>query len=256
MIKYDDYKRNHVILPSREKELDRFLNSKFKGVNHKSKNGISSNSEDALTWSCFDIISQLPDSKKIVALDEILEHSFCGNDMKQEMPFSFSNEVNIKIEVGKIYKGHFTKEETEVDGSIETSNKIIFFEAKLYSSISLKDDSKEYDQIAKKLRVGLDYASKETKEFYFIFLDIAPRDILYKFSDEKKSKENADKLPTKKWKSVWWFNRYKKGWKGSSKPLEEILSGINTSQSIKSISENMGWLTWFDLFKITMRGMI
>lgn len=256
MIKYDDYKRNHVIIPGREKELDKFINSKFKGGNHKKKNSISSNSEDALTWSCFDIISQLPHSKKIVALDEILEHSFCGNDMKQEMPFSFSTEDEIKIEVGKIYKGNSIKEETEVDASIETSNKIIFFEAKLYSSISLKDDSKEYDQIAKKLRVGLDYASKEKKEFYFIFVDIAPRDVLYKFSDEKKSRENAEKLPTKKWKSVWWFNRYKNGWKGSSKPLEEILCGITTSQSVKSISENMGWLTWFDLFKIMMRSMI
>ncbi|MFE3866477.1 hypothetical protein ACFX5E_00140 [Flavobacterium sp. LS2P90] len=258
MIKYDDYERNHVILPGREKELDRFINSKFKGINHKSKNSISSNSEDDLTWSCFDIISQLPDLKKIVALDEILEHSFCGNDMNQKMPFSFSKEDVIDIEVGKVYKGHSIKEETEVDASIETSNKIIFFEAKLYSSISLKDDSKEYDQIAKKIRVGLDYAntSKEKKEFYFIFLDIAPRDILYKFSDEEKSKKNAMKLPTKKWKSVWWFNRYKNGWKGSSKPLEEILFGITTSQSVKSISENMGWLTWFDLFKITMRSMI
>lgn len=256
MIKYDDYKRNHVIVPGREKELEIFLKSTFKGVNHKSKNSISSNSEDALTWSCFDLISQLPDSKKIIALDEILEHSYCGNDMNQKMPFSFSYENDIKIEVGKNYKGHFTKEETELDASIETSNKIIFFEAKLYSSISLKDHSKEYDQIAKKLRVGLDYSSKEKKEFYFIFLDIAPRDQLYKFSDEKKSKENAEKLPTKKWKSVWWFNRYKNGWKGSSKPLEEILCGITTNQSVKSISENMGWLTWFDLFKITMRGMI
>lgn len=260
MIKYDDYKRNHVILPGREKELDKFLNAKFKGINHKSKNSISSNSEDALTWSCFDIISQLPDFKKIIALDEILEHSFCGNDMNQKMPFSFSNEVDIKIEVGKTYKAHSIKEETEVDASIETSNKIIFFEAKLYSSISLESlkDKKPYNQIAKKIRVGLDYANatEEKKEFYFIFLDIAPRDKLYKFSDEKKSKVNAKSLPSKKWKSVWWFNRYKNGWKGSSKPLENILDGITTSQSVKSISENMGWLTWFDLFKITMRSMI
>lgn len=260
MIKYDDYKRNHVIIPGREKELDKFLNGKFKGVNHKTKNSISSNSEDALTWTCFDIISQLPDSKKIEVLDEILEHSFCGNDMNQEMPFSFINEDDIKVKVGKIYKGLSIKEETEVDASIETTNKIFFFEAKLYSSISLKSlkDNKPYDQIAKKIRVGLDYANatEEKKEFYFIFLDIAPRDQLYKFSDEKKSKENAESLPTKKWKSVWWFNRYKNGWKGNLQPLEKILTGINTHQSVKSISENMGWLTWFDLFKITMRGMI
>jgi len=258
MIKYSDYKRNHVIIPGRENELDEFLNSSYKGINHKLKNSFSSNSEDALTWSCFDIISQLPNSKKIVALDEILEHSFCGNDMNQKRPFSFIDETDIKVEIGKIYKGNSIKEETELDASIRTKNKLIFLEAKLYSSLSLKDDSKNkpYDQIAKKIRVGLDYASKENLEFFFIFLDIAPRKELYKFSNEKKSKENAMKLPTKKWKNVWWFNRYKNGWRGNLSPLENITKDISTSQSSISISENMGWLTWFDLFKITMRGMI
>lgn len=258
MIKYSDNKRNHVIIPGRENELDKFLNSKFKGINHKLKNSFSSNSEDALTWSCFDIISQLPNSKKVEALDEIIEHSFCGNDMNQTRPFSFINETDIKVEIGKIYKGNSIKEETELDASIKTKNKLIFFEAKLYSSISLKDDTnnKPCDQIAKKIRVGLDYASKEKLEFFFVFLDIAPRNELYKFSNEKKSKGNAMQLPTKKWKSVWWFNRYKNGWRGNLSPLENITNDISTSQSAKSISENMGWLTWFDLFKITMRGMI
>lgn len=256
MIKYDDNKRNHVIIPGREKALEKFLKSSYKGINHKLKNSYSSNSEDALTWSCFDIISQLPDLKKTIALDEIIEHSFCDNDINQKKPFSFINEDKIEVEVGKIYKGYSIKEETELDVSIETSKKIIFIEAKLYSSISLMDNSKPYDQIAKKLRVGLDYASKEKKEFYFIFLDIAPRNKLYDFSDEKKSKENAMKLPPKKWKSVWWFNRYKNGWKGNLRPLEEKLRGISTTQTLKSVSENMGWLTWSDLFKITIRSMI
>ena len=255
MIKYSDNKRNHVIIPGREKKLKTFLNSSYKGLNHKLKNSYSSNSEDAITWSCFDIISQLSDSKKIVALDEIIEHSFSGNDMNRPT-FSFKNEDIIKVEVGRNYKGPITGEETELDASIETSTKIIFIEAKLYESISLKDKSKPYDQIAKKIRVGLDYASEEQKEFYFIFLDIAPRDKLYAFSSEKKNIKNAMKLPKKKWKSVWWFNRYKKGWRGSLKPLEEILIGIPTSQGTESISDNMGWLTWSDLFKITMRGMI
>lgn len=59
------------------------------------------------------------------------------------------------------------------------------------------------------------------------------------------------------WKSVWWFNRYKNGWRGSLKLLEEILIGIESrSQPPESISRNMGWLTWSDLFKITMRGII
>jgi hypothetical protein len=172
MIKYKDNKRNHVIIPGREKVLAKFLNSTYKNVNHKSKNSISSNSEDAITWSCFDIISQLSNPKKITALDEIIEHSFSDKDMKKKT-FSFANEKNIEIEIGKSYKG-FKSEETELDASIETSTKIIFIEAKLYSSISLKSENKPHDQIARKIRVGLDYALKQDKEFYFIFLDIAP----------------------------------------------------------------------------------
>ena len=258
MIKYENNKRNHVVIPGRENMLNKFLESTYKNVNHKLKNGINSNSEDAITWSCFDIISQLPELKKIIALDEIIEHSFCDKDMTQKK-FSFSNEKEIKVEIGKTYKGHSINEETELDASIETLNKIIFIEAKLYSSISLADKTKNkpHDQIARKIRVGLDYALKEKKEFFFIFLDIAPRDYLYKFTSEKKSMANAKKSPTNKWKSVWWFNRYKNGWKGNLKPINEILSDISKDEKlIRNVSENMGWLTWTDLFKTTMRGMI
>ena len=53
------------------------------------------------------------------------------------------------------------------------------------------------------------------------------------------------------------FNRYKNGSNGSLKPLKEALTGIDiTNQSVESVSKNMGWLTWTDLFKITMRGII
>ena len=45
MIKYSDNKRNHVIIPGRENELKKFLNSSYKGINHKLKNSYSSNSE-------------------------------------------------------------------------------------------------------------------------------------------------------------------------------------------------------------------
>jgi len=257
MIKYTDYKRNHVIIPGQENKLKEFINSNYNGIKHKLKNSKSSNSEDAITWSCFNIISQFKESEKIKALNEIIEHSFLDKSINGEIPFLFENEKEIKIEIGETYKGPSTKEQTEVDASIETNKKVIFFEAKLYSSITLKNKKKPYDQIAKKLRVGLDYASNKEKEYFFIFLDIAPREELYKFSNEKKSKENALKTPTKKWKSVWWFNRYKKGWHGNLKPLKNVLIGIDTkNQSIESISKNMGWLTWTDLFKITMKGMI
>ncbi len=75
---YEDYRRNHVVLPGREDALETFLNQDYKGMRHKWKNGKSSHSEDALTWSCFDILSNIPLSKKITALDEIFEDAYPG----------------------------------------------------------------------------------------------------------------------------------------------------------------------------------
>jgi hypothetical protein len=256
-MKYDNFQRNHAIIPGREKALEDFLNQEYEGLRHKWNKGFSSNSEDALTWSCFEVIADLPLNKKVRVLDEILEDAYEG-----KCNFSFKDkkypEEVIKIFVGKVYNGETTKESTEVDASIELPDKLIFFEAKLYESISLSDqeNNKPYDQIARKLRVGLDRAGG--KEFYFIFLDIAPRDKLYKFSDEKKSKENAMKLPSKKWKNAWWFNYYKLGRNKSLKPLRDILNGIQyePNYSVESVAHNMGWLTWSDIYKSILRGMI
>jgi len=181
---YDNYQRNHVILPGREKVLESFLKKGYKGMNHKWKNGFSSNSEDALTWSCFDIISQLSFPKKIKALDEILEDSFQNDKCNFKLTDKAYKDNDVQVFVGKEYHGDSINEDTEVDASIEFPDKIIFFEAKLYSSISLVDESKNktHDQIARKLRVGLDYAHNSKKEFYFIFLDIAPPSELLKFT--------------------------------------------------------------------------
>ena len=261
---YKDYRRNHVVYPKREKALEDFLKKKYKGRMLKWKNGFSSNSEDALTWSCFDTISQLSFPEKITALDEILEDSFNDEKKKFTCNFNFKDqnykESDIRIFIGKEYKGISIKEDTEVDASIETPDQIIFFEAKLYSSISLADESKPHDQIARKLRVGLDYANhekkdnNEKKDFYFIFLDIAPPSELLKFA-KGKSKGKALNNSKDKWKSAWWFNYYKKGRNKSLKPLTDSLAGVNYA-SVKSVADNMGWLTWGDLFKIVLRGMI
>lgn len=254
-MKYSNYQRNHVIIPGRENALNEFLNQDYKGLKHKLKNGISSNSEDALTWSCFEILSFLPNNKKIDALDEILEDAYQG-----KCNFSFKTnkyqEKNIQIHVGKTYTGKMTKESTEVDASIELPDKIIFLEAKLYSAISLASESKKHNQIAKKIRVGLDTFPE--KEFYFIFLDIAPNNKLI----VRKSKEEALKPSNgfhEKWKSAWWFNYYKNGRNNSLKPLKSCLEGITINQkinSIETISQNMGWLTWTDLFKTILRKKI
>ena len=163
-MKYENYLRNHVVYPRREKDLETFLNKEYKGRKYKLKYACNSHSEDALTWSCFDTISQLTFPKKIKALDEILEDSY--NDKKNNFTCNFNfkdqnyEESDIVISIGKEYKGISIKDDTEVDASIEMPDKIIFFEAKLYSSISLADEAnnKPHDQIARKLRVGLDYA--------------------------------------------------------------------------------------------------
>jgi hypothetical protein len=253
---YSNYERNHVILPGRNQALKSFLKKGYKGINHKWKHGFSSNSEDALTWSCFDIISQIPFAKKVKALDEILEDSFQGNKCNFTFAGNTYHDIDIQIYIGKEYRGYTINEETEVDASIELPDKIIFFEAKLYSSISLVDKSKNkpHDQIARKLRVGLDYANSTNKEFYFILLDIAPPSELLKFTKEKNKKKALDSSKDK-WKTAWWFNYYKNGRNNSLKPLTVALAGIK-NVSVKSVSDNMGWLTWADLFKIVMRGVI
>ena len=64
---------------------------------------------------------------------------------------------DIQIYIGKEYVGSFTGESTEVDASIELPGKLIFIEAKLYSSVSMTVadlTAKAHDQIARKLRVG------------------------------------------------------------------------------------------------------
>lgn len=233
---YKNYKRNHVIYPGREKALDDFINSTVfingKNVKHKLRHSISSNSEDALTWSCFDVLRQL--SKDIIdtALDEIMEDAF-----GMEADFSFKDQKELKIDIGKSY--HSKNESgTELDASIETKDKIIFFEAKLYSGISLENDETLFDQIIKKLRVGLEYANETNKEFYFIFLDIAPIEYISKFGDRKSI-------------SAIRFDEYKKG----GEALEEKLKGISY-EDINKVTANMGWLTWACLFKTVLRATI
>jgi hypothetical protein len=251
MNKYDNYQRNHVIFPGSETELEKFVNATLNGKKHKLKNAHSSNSEDALTWSCFDVLRNQPDNKKIQALNEILEDSFDG-----KIPFSFEYEQNINIQIGKRYTAKSLKkaETTEVDASIETDSKLIFFEAKLYSLISFPDKKHDYNQIATKLRVGLEVAKQENKEFYFIFLDIAPR----KQFSTRKLKSEAEQKSHKyedKWKSAWWFNYYKLGRNRSMRPLKEVLTDIPYT-SVENVANNMGWLTWPCLFKTVLRAVI
>lgn len=245
---YKDYKRNHVILPGREEALKKFLKQDYKW-----KNVFSSHSEDALTWSCFDLLSSFSLSKKILVLDEIFEDAYQG-----ENKFLFRNEQfqEEQIHIGKQYTGLTSKEATEVDVSIELPGKLIFFEAKLYSTVSVASPpDKPHDQIARKLRIGLDSSLQDKRDFFFIFLDIAPLEKLTRRKSKSEVLAPSKKGFDDKWKSAWLFNYYKFGRNNSLRPLKEALKGIETSP-IQSIAENMGWLTWSDLFKTILKGMI
>lgn len=234
---YNTYLRNHVVLPNSRKPLHTFLNtvlvhSDGTEEKHKLQNSFNSNSEDALTWSCFDVLRHQPQEKIVKALNEIMEDAFEG-----KATFSFEDEKNIKICIGKNYYANTVKENTELDASIETDNKLIFIEAKLYGKISLPDKDKPYDQLIKKLRVGLDVANHENKKFYFIFLDIAPIDYTLKFGEKSVNAE--------------YFKQYKENSNTLSDKLIE-----NSYQSLEEVSQNMGWLTWACLFKTVLRATI
>jgi hypothetical protein len=252
---YEEYQRNHVILPGREDALDSFLNQDYKGMQHKRRNAVSSNSEDALTWSCFDVLANLPSLNKVAALDEILEDSFHGDS-----PLSFQsrniNNKDIDIYVGKSYTGTSTKESTEVDASIEAPGVLVFIEAKLYSSVSpASPPEKPHDQIARKLRVGLDSIQNEDREFFFIFLDIAPVDVLFQRKEKSEAFETSGGGYKDKWRSAWLFDYYKQGRNNSLRPLAEALKGIDTPP-VEVVARHMGWLTWADLFKCTLRAVL
>lgn len=252
---YKEYQRNHVILPGREEALESFLKQDYKGMQHKLRNAVSSNSEDALTWSCFDVLANLPTLDKTAALDEMLEDSFHGDS-----PLSFRSRglknKDIDIHVGKSYTGISTKESTEVDASIEAPGVLVFIEAKLYSSVSpASPPEKPHDQIARKLRVGLDSIKNENRDFFFVFLDIAPAEVMFR---RKKKSEVVEMLGggyKDKWRSAWLFNYYKQGRNNSLRPLTEALKGIDYPP-VEVVAKNMGWLTWADLFKCTMRAVL
>jgi hypothetical protein len=188
-------------------------------------------------------------------LNEIFEDAYQGKSR-----LSFKNgqfqEDQIQIYIGKQYTGLASREATEVDASIELPGKLIFFEAKLYSSVSMASPpDKPYDQIARKFRVGLDSPMQDSREFYFIFLDIAPLEKLTRRKSKSEALAPSRRGFEDKWKSAWLFNYYKYGRNSSLRPLKEALKGIEPPP-IRSIAQNMGWLTWSDLFKSILRAMI
>jgi len=252
---YKEYQRNHVIVPGTESALASFLAQDYKGMQHKLKNAVSSNSEDALTWSCFDVLASLESVDKASALDEILEAAFVGSSPLSFRARGIAN-ADIRIYVGKQYTAPSTNEATEVDASIEAPGVLVFFEAKLYSSVSpAAPPEKPHDQIARKLRVGLDSSVSSEREFLFVFLDLAPVDMMFEKRPKAEAVGDAGGSYESKWRSAWLFQYYKVGRNGSLRPLTDVLDGI-AHPPVETVAARMGWLTWADLFKCTLRAAL
>jgi len=248
-IVYDDYRDNFVVSPGREEALKTFVNQSYAGQRHKLKATRSSNSEDALSWSCFDTLNCLALEYREAALSELW--SLAYPDLPMHAGFARGS-----ICIGKTYGR--TKEKTEVDVSIEGDGILVFIEAKLYSPMSLADDAnrKPHDQIVRKLRVGIAEAERTQTDFHFLILDIAPKQILsnlnpgVSLADAKRPKRGGF---ASKWLTAYWFSRYKGG--SSVTPLREVLKDVS-GVDVRKISRNMGWLVWSDVFKITLRAVM
>lgn len=247
---YKDYKKNFVVCPGREAALDTFVKQPYGVLQHKLRHTKSSNSEDALTWSCFDTLNELRGAPRTSALADLWALAFDNGPA----PEGF---LTGKICIGKKYGEE--QEETEVDASVEGDQVLVFIEAKLYSSMSPADLAKRkpHNQIARKLRVGLKEAQRSRKDFYFIILDIAPKEILRGLKPGA-SLSDAKRKPSggfaSKWLTAYWFSRYR-GVRGSVSPLREVLKGISGVDA-KDVARNMGWLTWSDVFKAVLRAVI
>jgi hypothetical protein len=247
---YEDYRLNFVIWPGREAAADEFVNQTYGGQRHKLRHTRSSNSEDALTWSCFDALNSLPPRVKAEALAKLWACAY----HQSSPPVGF---LEGQIIVGKKYGEK--AEETEVDASIEGNGLLVFIEAKLYSPMSLADEAnrKPHDQIARKLHVGVKEALRSKREFFFILLDLAPMELLRSLSpgaslDDAKRKSRGGF--SSKWLTAYWYARYKSA-RGSTSSLAEVfkdIPGANTA----SIAKNMGWLTWADVYKVVLRAAI
>jgi hypothetical protein len=247
---YAKSRDNHVVWPGTDRDLDEFLGQSYKGMHHKRKNARSSNSEDALTWSCFRTLKSVSQVRRGLALEELWELVY--GDMAQPEGFEAST-----IYIGKTYGNG--KNTTEVDLSFEGDKFLVFVEAKLYSPMSQATDDKPDNQIECKLTIGLRAAQENGKDFYFILLDMAPADCLAQLNPGVSFQEARGKASGfgGKWLTSYWFSLYKYGHRGNLTPLKKLLLGKGLeSGHVSQVAERMGWLTWADVFKVVLRAVI
>jgi len=250
--KYFNPVHGHVVWPGRERALRSFIQTPYGGMRHKFRNAHSSNSEDALTWSCFDTLAQLPEEARRQALTDIWELTFGDRNTPEGI-------LSGAIHVGKRYT---RVESTEVDASIEGRGAIVFVEAKLYSTMSATDPEKRkpHNQIERKLRIGLREAAHRGSSFYFILLDLAPIEALRSLNPGVSlagaMRPNATGFRGK-WTTAYWFARYKYGSRGSLAPLQKLLTDAGFPEMrAKDVAARMGWLTWADIFKSVLQSVI
>lgn len=250
--RYIDPADNHVIWPHREQALRSFIQQAYGGMQHKIRNARSSNSEDALTWSCFDTLAQVPYMARRQALTDIWELAFGDRDTPEGV---LSGEIHIGKSYGK-------DESTEVDASIEGAGALLFIEAKLYSPMSAADPAKRkpHNQIERKLRVGLREAADHERRFYFILLEIAPLEKLRELNAGASLAQATKPGATGflgKWVTAYWFARYKYGSRGRHTPLQKLLADAGFPEMrARDVAKDMGWLTWGDVFKSVLRAAI
>jgi len=250
--KYVDPLDNHAIWHGREEALRSFIQQPYGGMLHKIRNAHSSNSEDALTWSCFDTLAQVSIAARRHALTDIWELAFGNRDTPEGI-------LSGAIHIGKRYG---KDESTEVDASIEGSGALLFIEAKLYSPMSSADpeNRKPHNQIERKLRVGLREAADRGCHFHFILLDIAPFEALRLLNTGASLAQATKPAETgfaAKWTTAYWFARYKYGSRGSLSPLQNLLADAGFPDMVaRNMAARMGWLTWGDVFKSVLRTTI
>lgn len=111
------------------------------------------------------------------------------------------------------------------------------------------------DQIARKLRVGLDTSASGEREFLFVFLDLAPVEMMFEKRPRVEVTGGSGSGYQAKWRSAWLFQYYKFGRNGSLRPLADALNGV-VHPPVETVAARMGWLTWADLFKCTLRAAL
>jgi hypothetical protein len=107
---------NHVLWAGRGAVLREFIGASYGGMKHKVRNAVSSNSEDALTWSCFDTLRQVNEPARSEALTDLWELAYGTRDVPNGV-------LSGDIFIGKTYG---EAEKTEVDASIEGPGALVF----------------------------------------------------------------------------------------------------------------------------------